>query len=372
VLLSVKPTIDLLCPAPLLGLKHRLEASHWANRLVRGAFWSVTGAVLSRAVGLVSSIVVARILGKVGLGELGIVQSTVGMFSTLAGLGLGLAATKSVSEHRVRDHVMMGETIGLLSLVSWASGVCMTIVILFLSPWLAQHTLAAPQLQRELEMGTLLLLFGVINGVQTGVLSGFEAFKTIAGINVITGLANFPIMICCTYFGGLAGAVWGLVAGLALNCFLNFIAVRTETSRAGITITYTHWHKHVSLLWAFGLPGMLSGFISGPVNWATSTILVNQPRGYAEMGLLLSAGVLMVQGPITNHLIASSRMWAYFLAHVGWAAVFVTGTYLLVPAYAGLGIAVARLIAYTTNGIVVAALFWYEMRGRRRGPDTEL
>jgi O-antigen/teichoic acid export membrane protein len=457
VLLSVKPTIDLLCPAPLLGLKHRLEASHWANRLVRGAFWSVTGAVLSRAVGLVSSIVVARILGKVGLGELGIVQSTVGMFSTLAGLGLGLAATKRVSEHRVRDHVMMGETIGLLSLVSWASGVCMTIVILFLSPWLAQHTLAAPQLQRELEMGTLLLLFGVINGVQTGVLSGFEAFKTIAGINVITGLANFPIMICCTYFGGLAGAVWGLVAGLALNCFLNFIAVRTETSRAGITITYTHWHKHVSLLWAFGLPGMLSGFISGPVNWATSTILVNQPRGYAEMGLLnatnswfqavvllpnllgqvllpilssytaaretsrvkrtlsvatwanvvialpivclgclfsrqimalygpafgqgwpvlvatlLSAGVLMVQGPITNHLIASSRMWAYFLAHVGWAAVFVTGTYLLVPAYAGLGIAVARLIAYTTNGIVVAALFWYEMRGRRRGPDTEL
>jgi O-antigen/teichoic acid export membrane protein len=447
VLLSVKQTIDLICPAPLLGLKQRLEASHWASRLVRGAFWSVTGAVLSRALGLVSSIVVARILGKVGLGELGIVQSTVGMFSTLAGLGLGLAATKRVSEHRVHDPVVMGETIGLLSLLSWVSGVAMTVVVLFLSPWLAGHTLAAPQLQQELEIGTLLLLFGVINGVQTGVLSGFEAFKTIAGINLICGLANFPVMICFTYFGGLAGAVWALVANLALNCFLNFIAVRTETSRVGITITYRDWHKHLSLLWAFGLPGMLSGFIAGPVNWVTSTMLVNQPRGYSEMGLLnaanswfqaivllpnllgqvllpilssfaaarqnnhvkrtlsvatwanvviafpvvclgclfsrqimalygpafaqgwpvlvatlLSAAVLMVQGPVTNHLIASSRMWAYFIAHLAWAAVFVAGAYLLVPTNGGTGLAVARLIAYATNGIVVAALFWYEMR----------
>jgi O-antigen/teichoic acid export membrane protein len=241
--------------------------------------------------------------------------------------------------------------------------------------------------------------------------------------------------------------VWALVANLALNCFLNFIAVRTETSRVGITITYRDWHKHLSLLWAFGLPGMLSGFIAGPVNWVTSTMLVNQPRGYSEMGLLnaanswfqavvllpnllgqvllpilssyaaarqnnhvkrtlsvatwanvvivfpvvclgclfsrqimalygpgfaqgwpvlvaalLSAAVLMVQGPVTNHLIASSRMWAYFLAHLAWAAVFVVGAYLLVPTNGGTGLAVARLIAYAINGILVAALFWCAMR----------
>src|SRR5262249_28285495 len=117
-------------------------------------------------------------------------------------------------------------------------------------------------------------------------LSGFEAFKSIARINLICGLANFPILVGGAYLAGLPGAVWGLVASQALNCGMNFIAVRREAVAAGVPITYRHVHKHWPLLWQFGLPGMLSGLIAGPVNWGTSTLLVNQPNGYAEMGIL--------------------------------------------------------------------------------------
>ena len=445
--MSVKETVDFICPPGLRGTKRRLEASPLARRLIRGAFWSLVGTVLSRLLGLLASIFVARMIGKIGLGELGIIQSTVGMFSTLAGLGLGLTATKHVAEHRVVNPVLVGETIGLLSLISWGSGLLMTLVILFLSPWLAAHTLAAPQLAPELESGSLLLLFGVINGVQTGILSGFEAFKSIARINLICGLANFPILVCGAYFAGLPGAVWGLVISLALNCGLNFLAVRREAASAGAVITYRHAHKHWPLLWRFGLPGMLSGLIAGPVNWGTSTLLVNQHGGYAEMGILnatntwfqalaflpnllgqvllpilasymavqnrnglqralvlstwanfiivlpvailgslfspyimglygagfdqgwpvlvltlLGGLVLMVQGPVTNQLIATSKMWAYFLSHVVWAAIFVLGTYLWVSSHGSVGLALARLLAYTVGGLVVAAFVWFHSR----------
>ena len=139
----LRAAIDAACPPILRGFKARLEASPLATRLIRGTFWSLIGTVLSRSLGLLASIFVARMIGKVGMGELGIVQSTVGMFSTLAGLGLGLTATKHVAEHRVGNPVRVGETIGLLSLISWGSGLGMTLVILFLSPWLARHTLAA-------------------------------------------------------------------------------------------------------------------------------------------------------------------------------------------------------------------------------------
>lgn len=263
-----------------------METSSLASRLVRGTFWSLVGSILSRLLGLLASIIVARIIGKVGMGELGIVQSTVGMFSVFAGLGLGLAATKHVAEHKVVNPRLVGETIGLLSLVSWTSGSVMTLLVFLLTPWLAQHTIAAPQLAPELRVGTLLLFLGVINGVQTGVLSGFEAFKTIARINLICGLANFPILVGGAYFFGMPGTVWGLVINQALNCGLNYLAVRREALAVGAVVTYRHAHKHWSLLWQFGLPGMLSGLIYGPVNWGTSTMLVNQPNGYAEMGIL--------------------------------------------------------------------------------------
>src|SRR6202034_32333 len=90
----------------------RVRSSPLGHRLAHGTFWSLVGAVLSRLLGLFASIFVARMIGKVGLGELGIVQSTVGMFSTLAGLGLGLTATKHVAEHRIVNPVLAGETIG--------------------------------------------------------------------------------------------------------------------------------------------------------------------------------------------------------------------------------------------------------------------
>ena len=56
--------------------------------------------MLSRALSLAAAILVARTLGKVVYGELGIIQSTVGMFGTLAGFGMGTTSSKFVAEFR--------------------------------------------------------------------------------------------------------------------------------------------------------------------------------------------------------------------------------------------------------------------------------
>lgn len=448
----VRQTVDGLCPSSLKDFKRRVERSPLASRLIRGTFWSLVGTVLSRFLGLTASMFVARMIGRVGMGELGIIQSTVGMFSSLAGLSLGLAATKHIAEFRVKDPVGAGETIGFLSMLSWFSGAGMTLVVFGLAPALASHTLMAPALAPQLQAGSLLLFFGVVNGVQTGVLSGFEAFKRIARINFLSGVANFCLVVGGAHYAGLSGAVGGLVAGLALNCGLNFFAVRREASVSGIAICFKNFRKRWSLLWEFGVPGTLSGFISGPVGWISSTALVRQPRGYAEMGIynatnswfqavaflpdllaqvllpilssfhaakddrgtnralalatwtnvvivvpviivgsllsrfimglygpefvrgwpvmvltMVSAGVLMVQGPINNHLIAASRMWVYFWAHILWGGVFLASTFLLVPVHGATGLAAARLIAYIVNGLGVAgAVWWYAARSRKQ------
>jgi hypothetical protein len=67
------------------ALWDRLEASPLGYRLARGAFWSLAGTFISRGLSLIASIIVARMLGKVGFGELGIIQSTMGMFGVFAG-----------------------------------------------------------------------------------------------------------------------------------------------------------------------------------------------------------------------------------------------------------------------------------------------
>ena len=156
-------------------------------------------------------------LGKQGFGGLGVVQSTVGMFQVFASFGLGLTATKYVAEFRNVDPARAGRIISLSFLAAVATGLVIMVPLIIFAPWLAQHALAAPALAGPLRMGSLVLLLSALCGAQTGVLSGFEEFKTIARINLLSGLANFPLMVAGAYLWGLPGVVVALVFGLVIN-----------------------------------------------------------------------------------------------------------------------------------------------------------
>ncbi len=62
-----------------------------------------------------------------------------------------------------------------------------------------------------------MLLLGALNGAQTGALAGFEEFRTIARINLLAGLANFPLIVTGVYLAGLRGAIVALVVSMGVN-----------------------------------------------------------------------------------------------------------------------------------------------------------
>ncbi len=249
----------------------------------------MAGAVISRGLMLAATILVARMLGKTVYGELGMIQSTVGMFGVFAGFGLGLTATKHVAEFRRSDPDRAGRIIGLSGLFAMLTGGLMALGLFIFAPWLAEHTINAPHLAGVLRIGALILFINALNGAQTGALAGFEAFKTIAHVNLFVGLISFPILVCGAYFGGLIGAVWALAINLGVNWLLNHIALRKEVRRFRIPFTFRNCGREMSVLWAFSLPAVLSGAMVGPVRWACNAMLVNQPEGYNNMGIFTAA-----------------------------------------------------------------------------------
>src|SRR6476619_3959233 len=88
------------------------------SRFLIGAFWSVAGAVIARGLTLAASVLAGRLLGPEGFGEIGMIQSTQGLFGVLAGAGLGLAATKFVAEHRSIDPTRAARCIALAIVIA--------------------------------------------------------------------------------------------------------------------------------------------------------------------------------------------------------------------------------------------------------------
>lgn len=259
------------------------------GRFARGAVWSFIGAVMSQGFTLVASVITARLLGREEFGKYGMIQSTVGMLGVFAGLGLGLTATKYVAEFRTRDPERAGRIIALGCAVAIVSGGLLALGLLAYAPLLAAKTLNAPELTNELRIASVLLFLNALNGAQTGALSGFEAFRAIARINMVRGLIAVPVTVATVLVWRLPGAVWALAVTAVVACFLNQVSLRRECAALGIHPRFWSGYAERRVLWTFSTPAFLSGALVGPATWAANAMLVNQPSGYAEMGVFSAA-----------------------------------------------------------------------------------
>jgi O-antigen/teichoic acid export membrane protein len=266
-----------------------IRVSGLARRVLQGICWTAVGTGLARGLGLLASIAVARLLGKAEFGAFGMIQSTVGMFGAIAGLGLGTTATKYVAQYRSTDLERVGRIIRLSRIVSWTASAAMAVFLLLSAPALAARSLNAPELALPLRIASLLILLGGVNGAQTGALAGFEAFADIAKINSAVGLLNFPMLTAGAYFGGLNGAVWGLSLNLGANCVLNYLVLRRQMRRSGVPDSAAGALSEFPIVWRFSLPVTLMSLLLAPANWAASALLASSPGGYAALGAFSAA-----------------------------------------------------------------------------------
>jgi len=286
---SIKNTLYTWCPHPLRCYWDRVENSELNTRLARGAFWSLVGTAISRPLMLAASIFVARLLGKEVFGEFGIIRGTIETFGTFAGLSLGLTATKHVAEFRTRDPGRAGRILVLSNLTAVGVGSALGLALVVVAPWFAAGALNAPHLRGSLCTGSLLLLLYALTGAQTGALSGFEAFRTVARVNLCVGLVAFPLLIAGAYVGGLEGAVWGMTVALGVHAILNHFALRAEASRAAVPLRITGCMREWSVLWQFSLPAVITSGVTLLGTWLCPLLLVQQPDGYREMGVFSAA-----------------------------------------------------------------------------------
>ena len=338
--MNVKTLASEYCPAFLRLNLNKIRNSQIGYRLARGVFWSMAGAVISRGLMFAAWVFVARILNKTGYGELGMIQSTIGMFGVIAGFGLGLTSTKYVAEFRSTDPVRAGQIIGFSGLVAMVTGGLMAVGLFFFAPWLAEHSIKAPHLAGVLRIGALILFVNSLNGAQTGALSGFEAFKTIACVNLFISLVSFPLLVGGAYLGGLTGAVWALGINLCFNWLLNHLALNKEARRYKVPITFRKCRNELSILWRFSLPAVLGAAMIGPIVWVCNAMLVNKPGGYEEMGiftatiifqnlLLFAAG--MLDAPLLSIVANAGSNVSERLSTVNILSTWILGVVFAVP-----------------------------------------
>ena len=260
-----------------------------AMHFAKGAFWALVGAAVSRGLTLASSVLAGRLLGATGFGEVGMIQSTQGLFGVVAGAGLGLAATKFVAESRSVDPARTARCVSRAGAIALVSGTVMGLVLLALSGVLATSVLSAPHLTLELQVAAALVLFGTINGVQTGALVGLGDFRVLAILNGIRGACLCVALSAGIRLGGVLGGVIGLVLTEASAVLANHIALRRLLPEASDGKDRALARSELLAMCRFGVLSLLGSICTMSAMWFASVLLVMQPDGYASLGVFNAA-----------------------------------------------------------------------------------
>ena len=254
-----------------------------------GVWGSALSSVATQVGSLLLMLMVARILGKLTYGRFAMVLSTGIALTGLASLGLGITATKYVSQHKISEPLRVGRILGLSSLVACVVATAFVTTLLVFAPAIASNTLGAPELANELRLSTPFVLFTILGGYQVGALAGFGAFSRAARMNTLGTAISLVTAYLLIRSYGLDGAICALGTQAFLLWVLNRIALRAECRGHNITLAYSNLWSERQCLFTFSVPAALAGVIASLAMWYANALLVRQANGFGEMALFSAA-----------------------------------------------------------------------------------
>ncbi len=209
---------------------------------------------------------VARLLGKEQYGRFALVQSTANTFIGVAALGLGITATKYVSQYKISDPLRAGRICRTLAFDSDVSSDLFSPEHISL---LARSFVGADYAGR-IRTGAVCIVFTALNGYQIGALAGSEAFGSIARISACAAVVNLLVTAALTHYFGLSGAVIALgVNAFILWCLYTF-AVEKECQRWNCRLTLRDIFSEGRILLTMSAPASLSGMIGSVAIWLST------------------------------------------------------------------------------------------------------
>lgn len=262
----------------------RINKSDLTKRLYSGISWSLLGSIVSKVLQLLAFIIIARILGKMEYGKIGIIRSTISMFMVFSTMGMGISATRYISLYRNQYPYKALQVYHFVNKVTLLFGLFIAVVLFFTSSTLAKTSLHDASLSSTLQIGAFALFFLTLTATQTGTLNGFEDFKSIGIQASINGILQLLFIVLGAYFWGIKGAIGGIATAAFFYWIQLRFAIKPNVKKLKTNIVNENRPNLLSIFVKFSLPSLLASVVFIPVIWWTKTFLIRH-AGYGEMAV---------------------------------------------------------------------------------------
>ena len=255
------------------------------SQYVRNMGAMIGQSTIQRLLGMLTTIVLARVLGSANFGIYSIVVNTAGSAYGLVRMGIDAAIHVYTAEHYLdaETREAKGQMLGAGLILLMGAGIMGAVICLVFAHWIADVIYGQPELKHWIRLAAVLVFFQCASQFVYTLLAGLHRFLEYARVMVISVAGSTVIISAASVLWGLKGALGGLIAMQAVTLLLLYRQAHVAMSHEKISIRFRKLTEKAKLLLRNGFPFYAAGLISVPVTFYLHG-LITQSSGLEAMG----------------------------------------------------------------------------------------
>lgn len=216
--------------------------------------------VFNIIIAIIRSKFIAVLLGPIGMGIAGLLNSTTDLIGGLTELGLGKSAVRDVSSaNGTGDKIRIATVVTVLRRWVWVTGTLGVLIMLVLSPWLSQLTFGNRDYTLAFIWISITLLFTQLTSGQLAILQGMRKLQYLAKASLSGSALGLIITIPLYYRFGIKGIVPAIIFTSVISLLLSYYfakKVKIESVKVSLVSTLAEGKNMLILGFMISLSGL--------------------------------------------------------------------------------------------------------------------
>jgi O-antigen/teichoic acid export membrane protein len=258
------------------------------KKILSSSLWLLIGNSIGRLAMFLANIFAARMLSQEAFGQFAMIRNTISSIESLISGTLGSTIIKKVAQtsHEEKENLpYILSTIFILNII-----ISLTIsIFMFLGAdfIVEKFFLNNTNLINALYIGIFILLATTFSTLIQNILIGFEEFKKLATLSIITSTASIPTIFLLIYFFKFYGALIGIVFYFTFDYFIKYIYYKKLNTKTKFNIE--EFKKESKKILLFSTPLLLAVIINSFSFWYARVLIVNKTESFNDIAIFDAA-----------------------------------------------------------------------------------
>jgi O-antigen/teichoic acid export membrane protein len=274
------------------------------KKILSSSLWLLIGNSIGRLAMFLANIFAARMLSQEAFGQFAMIRNTISSIEGLISGTFGSTIIKEVAQANHKEKENLPYILSTIFILNIVIAFVISIFIFFYANFIVEKFLLNnTNLINALYIGIFILLSTTFSSLIQNILIGFEEFKKLATLSIITSIVSIPTIFMLIYFFKLYGALLGITFYFAFDFCMKYIYYKKINIHT--IFQYSQLKKYTKNILLISAPLFLSMLINLFSFWYLRILVVNESNGFKEIAIFDAAYqwltvIMIITGATTN------------------------------------------------------------------------